>query len=327
MQQAVLALISCDRCLTETRAGEQHCPECGAPAGTPSLGEPSWLSSTIGRGSVPAPPLIRAVAAAVSLLAWLVLVGGAITAALLLGGSTTSVVVIGLLAAVLSAGIVGGPWLGRGRTIGNLVTRTRTVGVISGTPLGVRGLARAFGSYRERPTSDDLARHSDAQGALGRLLGVVAVSLAAGRDPLRLALQPLGSLGPVAVPAPAAPRAHARSLTGALASVTLEFDGGAIFPLSGVAVVGRNPPPVEGAAIIAVPDLSRLLSKTHARLEWTGTAVVVTDLGSTNGSALQAADGTLTDLEPYVPTPVPLGVAIALADRSVTVHYREGGPA
>jgi hypothetical protein len=327
MQQAVLALISCDRCLTETRAGEQHCPECGAPAGTPSLGEPSWLSSTIGRGSVPALPLIRAVAAAVSLLAWLVLVGGAITAALLLGGSTTSVVVIGLLAAVLSAGIVGGPWLGRGRTIGNLVTRTRTVGVISGTPLGVRGLARAFGSYRERPTSDDLARHSDAQGALGRLLGVVAVSLAAGRDPLRLALQPLGSLGPVAVPAPAAPRAHARSLTGALASVTLEFDGGAIFPLSGVAVVGRNPPPVEGAAIIAVPDLSRLLSKTHARLEWTGTAVVVTDLGSTNGSALQAADGTLTDLEPYGPTPVPLGVAIALADRSVTVHYREGGPA
>ena len=324
MQQAVLALDSCDRCLTETRAGEQHCPECGAPAGTPSLGEPSWLSSTIGRGSVPARPLVRAVAAGVSVLAWLVLAGGAV--ALVLGGSTISVVVIGILAAGLSAVIVAGPLLGRGRTIGNLVTRTRTVGAISGTPLGLRGLARAFGTYRERPTTDDLARHPDAQDALGRLLGVVSVSLTAGRDPLRLALQPLGSLGPAAVPAPAAPRAHARSLTGALASVTLEFDGGAIFPLSGVAVVGRNPPPTEGASIIAVPDLSRLLSKTHARLEWTGTTVVVTDLGSTNGSGLQAADGTLTDLEPHVPTPVPLGAAIALADRSVTVHYREGGP-
>jgi hypothetical protein len=243
---------------------------------------------------------------------------------LAVGAAVVTSVVVALAVLLVAAAAVLVPSLRRGRTIGNLATRTRTVGAVSGTPIGWRGLLAAARGRAERPTAADLARVPDAVGPLGRAFGVVTVTTADGRDPLRLALQPLGVLGPPTSPAPAGARGHSRSLTGTLRSVTLEFDGGAIFPLDGSAVVGRNPPPTDGSSVIAVPDLSRLLSKTHARLEWTGTAVVVTDLGSTNGTSLQAEDGSLTELEPHVPTPVPRGVGIALADRSVTIHYREG---
>lgn len=324
MQQAMLALVLCDRCLTETRSGEQHCSECGAPIGSSTLGRPAWLTSTIGRGSVPAAPVRRALSAVISLVVWAIAVVGVVLGVLALGGSTAATVGIGTVAAVLLAVAVGAPWLARGRTVGDLLCRTRTVGVVSGTPLGIHGVRRAATRFRDRATADDLARHPNAQGPITRFLGAVTVSLAAGRDPRRLALQPLGSLGPVASSPPLSARSHSRSVSGALEAITLEFDGGAVFPLTGVAVVGRNPPAADGISVIAVPDLSRLLSKTHARVEWTGTAVVVTDLGSTNGTAFQAADGTLTELDPHVPTTLPIGAAIALADRSVTVHYREG---
>lgn len=326
MQQGVLASVACDRCLAETRPGEQHCPECGAPTGESSLARPAWLTSTIARGSVPASPATRAVSLAISVLVWLVVIVAAVAAATVLGGSVTVRVLSAAVAAIVAGWAIATPALRRGRTIGNIVTRTRSVGILSGAPIGWGGLARVFSGRVERPTRDDRARHPDAIGPVGRLTGSITVSLAKGRDPRRLALQPLGSLGAPSLLPPVGARSHSRSLAGALPSVTLEFDGGTIFPLSGAAVVGRNPPPTEGAAVIAVPDLSRLLSKTHARIEWTGTTVVVTDLASTNGTALEAEDGTLTELAPYVPTPVPLGVSIALADRSVTIHYREGTP-
>ncbi|MDF2492122.1 MAG: hypothetical protein K0Q58_700 [Microbacterium sp.] len=57
-------------------------------------------------------------------------------------------------------------------------------------------------------------------------------------------------------------------------------------------VLGRNPNPTEpGVQYVAVSDEGRTVSKHHARLEWDGQVWTITDLGSTNGVAVVAADG------------------------------------
>lgn len=58
-------------------------------------------------------------------------------------------------------------------------------------------------------------------------------------------------------------------------------------------VLGRRPDAAdEGVQYVTVPDDTRTVSKQHARLSWTGDAWTLTDLGSTNGVALVAADGS-----------------------------------
>jgi hypothetical protein len=57
-------------------------------------------------------------------------------------------------------------------------------------------------------------------------------------------------------------------------------------------VLGRNPSTAElDVEAIAIPDTTRTLSKTHARLELVDGAWTVTDLGSTNGVLVVDADG------------------------------------
>ena len=65
-------------------------------------------------------------------------------------------------------------------------------------------------------------------------------------------------------------------------------------------------------------DLSRTLSKSHARLEWDGRLAWVTDLGSTNGTILQAA-GVPHPLLPHQRTPLPAEATLELGDRVVVV--------
>jgi hypothetical protein len=70
---------------------------------------------------------------------------------------------------------------------------------------------------------------------------------------------------------------------------------GAAIPLtSDVVIVGRRPaddPRFPGAQLVPVADETRTMSKTHARLERRDDAWLITDLASTNGVALLAADG------------------------------------
>ena len=57
----------------------------------------------------------------------------------------------------------------------------------------------------------------------------------------------------------------------------------------------RKPASADAAiAAIAVPDTTRTLSKTHARLELDDGAWTVFDLNSTNGVIVVGADGTET---------------------------------
>lgn len=64
-------------------------------------------------------------------------------------------------------------------------------------------------------------------------------------------------------------------------------------------VIGRKPAPVDGATPVAIPDPSRTLSKSHARLRFGGDAWTIEDLGSTNGVALIRPDGTEHEVDPH----------------------------
>lgn len=89
--------------------------------------------------------------------------------------------------------------------------------------------------------------------------------------------------------------------------------------------IGRSPSETQrGDVLIAVHDPSRTVSKTHARLENTLEGTWVTELGSTNGSALLDEDGTVRVLEADRRTFVEDGVRVRLGDRVITVTRLAG---
>ena len=69
------------------------------------------------------------------------------------------------------------------------------------------------------------------------------------------------------------------------------------FDAAGAVLLGRDPQavaPWEGARTIAVDDPGFSISKTHVAVVLDGTGVLVEDLGSTNGTAVETPDGALT---------------------------------
>jgi len=188
--------------------------------------------------------------------------------------------VVGMLVALARAG----------RTPGGVAAGIRTVERTSAAPSGARLLADLFTG---RLRSFDLRR---------------------GRDPLAPALAAFRF--PEPVERPAAPRTHGALVRAAL--VTL--DSGQRLPLESSLVLGRSPvaTPDAPSPVFQWPDLSRTLSKSHARLEWDGRRVWITDLGSTNGTALRTAAGD-QPLLAHQRTPLPAGALLALGDRTLTV--------
>ena len=74
-------------------------------------------------------------------------------------------------------------------------------------------------------------------------------------------------------------------------------DGFTVALTGSTAVLGRKPGEVDGTQAISIPDTTKTLSKTHARLELADGAWTVIDLDSTNGVIVVAADGTEDLLE------------------------------
>ena len=98
----------------------------------------------------------------------------------------------------------------------------------------------------------------------------------------------------------------------------LVLDTGAVFQLDGDYVIGREPTldaSVEAceARPIFAPDDSGTVSRVHARIQLDGWRVLVTDLGSANGTRIQlpgqAADEPLA---PQVPAVLPAGSRVDL---------------
>lgn len=74
-------------------------------------------------------------------------------------------------------------------------------------------------------------------------------------------------------------------------------DGFTVALTGSTAVLGRKPAEADGVQAISIPDTTKTLSKTHARLELADGAWTVIDLDSTNGVIVVAVDGTEDLLE------------------------------
>ena len=74
-----------------------------------------------------------------------------------------------------------------------------------------------------------------------------------------------------------------------------------------VVIIGRRPhrePDNVDAQLVAIPDETRTVSKTHARMELTPDGWTIVDLDSTNGVILISEDGAETDATPGRPEPL-----------------------
>jgi hypothetical protein len=101
---------------------------------------------------------------------------------------------------------------------------------------------------------------------------------------------------------------------------SIALPDGRVLPLTSAVVVGRGPDVARGplgAAPLAIADPS--LSKTHAVLEADASGVWVTDLHSTNGTAVEAG-GSSARCEPGVRTPLPPGAVVRLGDVVVSMR-------
>lgn len=179
--------------------------------------------------------------------------------------------------------------LGRsGRTLGRIAAGTRTVERSTGAAAGASVLSRLVA------------------GRLGTF------DVHRGRDPFAPALSPFEF--------PVQQRLVATPARSTLAPV-LELDSGQRLTLDAALVLGRNPsaPPDAPAEIYRWTDLSRTLSKSHARLEWDGRLVWVTDLSSTNGTFVRTASAS-QPLLPHQRTPLSGETILELGDRLVTVR-------
>jgi hypothetical protein len=179
--------------------------------------------------------------------------------------------------------------LGRsGLTLGRVAAGTRTVERATGAAAGASVLAKLV------------------SGRLGTF------DIHRGRDPFAPALSPFEF--------PAQQPAAATSAPSSLAPV-VELDSGQRFTLDSALVLGRNPsaPMDAPAEVYRWADLSRTLSKSHARLEWDGRRVWITDLASTNGTFVRTA-GAPQPLIAYQRTPLAAESVLELGDRIVTVR-------
>ncbi|WP_394942350.1 RDD family protein [Psychromicrobium sp. YIM B11713] len=105
-------------------------------------------------------------------------------------------------------------------------------------------------------------------------------------------------------------------------SFKLLFDDGRIVDLDGAALIGRNPSGYDGEVIdqlIAVPDESRSISKTHLHVRTADEGLWVTDRQSTNGSAVVSAEGSVNRLVAGDAALAPVGSTVRFGDRSLTV--------
>jgi hypothetical protein len=103
----------------------------------------------------------------------------------------------------------------------------------------------------------------------------------------------------------------------------LTLHDGSVVHATGALLLGRDPGRVEGwqsASLVTINDPEKSVSKTHAAIETTGGEFWITDLHSTNGVAIFAADGTETVLEPDERFPVTTGSTIELGRYRVVVE-------
>ncbi len=99
----------------------------------------------------------------------------------------------------------------------------------------------------------------------------------------------------------------------------LRLPDGATVPIVGSTLVGREPSNEQDQAhsLVRLTDPGPSVSKTHALLQIEGRQLLVTDLGSTNGTVVVDARDNETQCIPNVPVTVPVGGSIDFGVYSV----------
>lgn len=99
------------------------------------------------------------------------------------------------------------------------------------------------------------------------------------------------------------------------------LEDGRVIPLDRAAILGRRPsqPPGKPVHLITVEDTTKTLSKSHIRVDADDDSPFVTDLGSTNGSALVTSTGQV-DLRPQQPRRIPGGQVVKFGEQRFTVE-------
>ena len=311
MPGALAGVASCARCgIMQTAAG-MLCQSCGTvltPAArgsvlgtyTPLLAGVARSSAVRGYVAVLIDVLLLAAAAAVLAVA---AAAGEFRMVMVIAGSS---IVFAVVQALL--------FVRRGRTIGRLVLGLRTVDDLTANPVSVRKLkAHLITSHRiQRTVTADLAR---------------------GRDPLTTALPPLpgSALAEGMDEAVFAASGQAAAALPTSDAVAIVFDTGRRQVIHTSLLIGRSPEANRAAEhrgnsttgdppMLALADLSRTLSKTHALLEWSGSVLWVTDLHSANGSVLVSPDGERRPLVPGIRGPATVGWTVECGNRSFSVH-------
>jgi RDD family/FHA domain len=302
MPGALVGAASCARCGSMQSAAGVLCQSCG------TVLTPAAQGGVVGTYT----PLLAGVARSNAVRGYLAALADLLPLA---AGAALAVVWAasdewGLLIwiALLSGVFVAGQFLlfvHRGRTLGRFAFHLRTVDDLTGNPVGIRRILTRFTSSRwiRRTVTADLSR---------------------GRDPLRPALHPLpvtalaeGAGVDAAVFAGSRPGAAATTS----AAVAIIFDTGRRQVINTSLLIGRSPETKgKQQPVLALADLSRTLSKTHALLEWSGSVLWVTDLHSANGSVLVSPDGERRPLVPGIRGPAAPGWTVVCGSRSFTVH-------
>jgi pSer/pThr/pTyr-binding forkhead associated (FHA) protein len=109
----------------------------------------------------------------------------------------------------------------------------------------------------------------------------------------------------------------------------LVFDDRLRIPLARSMVLGRNPARPESepdTIVVALPDMSRSISKAHVRIDREAERVYVQDLGSTNGTELVVHDHPVV-LAAGTRVEWPAGAHLLLAGQPLRVEGRDRAPA
>lgn len=100
----------------------------------------------------------------------------------------------------------------------------------------------------------------------------------------------------------------------------LVVDSGQREKIDAVLVIGREPGNATAEErLVAVPDPTHSLSRTHMRVGVTSTGPWVEDAFSTNGVMIRTAENTVTRLESSKRTPVPFGTTLILGERTMKI--------
>ena len=314
MPGALAGVASCARCGSMQTTAGVLCQSCGTAL------TPAARGSVLGTYT----PLIAGVARTNALRGYLtalidalpLAVAAAVAVVAAASGAFGTVAWIGIFSGVFLIGQLL-LFVRRGRTLGRLALSLRTVDDLTGNPVSIRKMMARF-------TPSHWIRRT------------VTANLTRGRDPLTLALAPLPASAlaedarlDAAVFAASGPAAAVPTTSDAVAIV---FDTGRRQVIQTSLLIGRSPEssrvsePRDGIRlageqpVLALADLSRTLSKTHALLEWSGSVLWVTDLHSANGSVLVSPDGERRPLVPGIRGPAAIGWTVECGNRSFTVH-------